>query len=274
MTTVNTLASMGDQEFVNFAKMATSKRGLAGSKASLNIRGLKAAIGRTADGEIYFQTARSEPATEAGEFTQRVIDAGVERQGHEARYARARAYDRILGYLIGSDFAAAIPNDTVVTVELYSTDLPKSVQPGRERALRKGGNVGDWLTIFPFAVYRASTGEKLTERRRKTLFAKLYKANPEQDNTVRIVSPRMTIGNINLSELTAVADVDLSVLRTRSEDLEGARRATRRFLDRAKKWTQNAIATAHQAAGKTRLGHNFGFVLETPQGTYSVVSTR
>lgn len=274
MTKVNTLANMGDQEFVDFAKKATSKRGIAGSKASLNIRGLKAAIGRTADGEFYFQTAKSEPATEIGEFTQRVIDAGVEREGHEARYARARAYDRMFAYLAHSDIAAAIPRDTVVTVELYSTDLPAKVQPGRERAARRGAAIGDWLTVFPFAVFRASTGEQLTERRRKTIFAKLYKANPEGDTTVRIVSPRMTIGRINLGNLESVADLDLSVLRTRNEADEKARRAVRRALDRAKNWAHDTILNAHQAAGKTRLGYGFGFLLETDSGTYALEPRR
>lgn len=270
MTKVNTFASMGDQEFVNFAKKATSKRGIAGSKAMLNVRGLKAAIGRTADGEFYFQTARSEPVTEIGEFTQRVIDAGVEREGHEARYARARAYDRIFAYLAHSDIANAIPRDTVVTIELYSTDLPSKVQPGRERAARRGAPIGDWLTIFPFAAFRASTGVQLTERRRKTIFANLYKANPEGDRTVRIISPRMTIGRINLGKLESVADLDLSVLRTRSVENEKARRQVRRALDRAKNWAHDTILNAHQAAGKNRLGRGFGFLLETDSGVYAL----
>lgn len=274
MTTVNTLSQMNDSEFVNFAKKATSKRGIAGSKAYLNVRGVKAAIGRMADGEFFFQTSKSEPVTERGEFTQRVVDAGVEREGHEERYNRARAYDRIFASFANSDIANAIPKDTVVTIELYSSELPAKIQPGRERAKRKGAPIGDRMTVFPYAVYNASTGMELTERRRKTLFANLYKANPEGNNDLRIISPRMTIGKINLANLESVSSVDLSILRTKSDDYAKERRAVRRLLDGAKKWAQTTILNAHQAAGKTRMGEGFGFVLETEAGSYAVVPNR
>lgn len=274
MKTVNNLSQMTDQQFVDFCKAATGRKGIFGATARLNTRGLQAFISKDKNGVLSFQTVKSDPVYKSGEFEQRVVDAGVERGSHRQRYARARAYDRIMAWLETSDFVAAIPKNSILAVELYSKDLPASAQPGRSRAIRRGANIGTNLTIFPYALYNATTMKLVNESRRRSVFAELYKTNPEQDTSVRIISPRMTVGNVNLESLTAVVDIDLSVLRTKSSQHEKDRAAYRKFMDRAKRWAEITIATSHQVAGKTRLGHGFGFVLETPVGSYVVSRTR
>ena len=258
------LEQMKDLEFINFIKnLKTNLKGkLDNVKMTLKVDGLGARFGKDQNGRPYFESSGSGPIFTAGTFTSYAKKHGFEGR----RLNRAEKYDEIFNLVIHSKFMQQLPKDTKVVCEILYNPLADEVEGGLRFATvaydKKA--LGKVMTIVPFYVEVASTGEKYPESEQ----IKDMLVNIGEENGIKFVDDRLLPdASVNVTGeidplLTMVNDQFIAKLTSRSKSDVEEKQQLKALIQTVKDSLANYLLTHPGIAGKDNLGKDIeGIIL-------------
>jgi hypothetical protein len=266
------LERMKPVEFVLFAKelLGQAAGKLKDVKISLKVDGFGARFGRDRDGKFFFETSRSGPIQSPGAFSEFNRRRGV---SDETMMARAKHYDELYDALKSSPLWYHLPIDSKVICEILYNPMADLVDGGLKFVSVKYDRerLGNVMTIAPFYVVRASTGERLPDSD-DILQAMEGLSNKD----VKIIDPKLGDMDIDVSAtlkpMSLFDDEVIAILQSRSRADKARRAEYEAVVQEVKSSLAKRILSA-EVEGKDKLGKEIeGFVLDIGGKSYKVTT--
>ena len=256
------LQKMKDEEFIEFVRSVKNEMNgkLADVKVSLKVDGAGARFGKDSDGRIFFEGSRTGPIYEPKAFSTHAKSKGYEGE----MLARAGHYDDIYDIVTKSDFAKSLPNNTKVVCELFYNPMGEMDDDGIKFVTVKYDKkkLGKVMTIVPFSVVVASTGQKHAYS--SEIIKSLYKQSTDD---IKFIDPNLTTsGQIDISAFVdpvlSLNQHSLNVLKSRKADDKLAKENIKRLIQNVKDSLADYILKHENILDKFKLGPDIeGLVL-------------
>lgn len=238
-------------------------------KLTLKIDGLGARFGKNADGEKFFESSHSGPQFSAKAFSR----FAQERNQTPEKIQRAQHYDDILDLIINSELMEKLPDDCKVHCEILYLPLAeiKNHQAKFVSVYYDTENLGKIITIVPFFVEVASTGE-LHPQSDEIKEALIKSSTPD----IKVIDDRLNPGEIKMSaigDIQTLIDMDLTVMQSRKKADAEARAGIEALFAVAKTALAQHLLKIAEQSGRHVIGKDLeGVILHTPQGRVKATS--
>lgn len=256
------LQKMKDEEFIEFVRKVKNEMGgkLADVKVSLKVDGAGARFGKDANGKVFFEGSRTGPIYEPKSFSTHAKSKGYEGE----MLVRAGHYDDIFDIVTKSDFIEALPNNTKVVCELFYNPMGEMSDDGIKFVTVKYDKkkLGKVMTIVPFSVLVASTGQKHAYS--SEIIKSLYK---QSDEDIKFIDPSLTTsGQIDISAfvdpILSLNQHSLNVLKSRKAEDKAAKENIKTLIQNVKNALADYILKHENIIDKFKLGPDIeGLVL-------------
>lgn len=189
------LQKMKDEEFIQFIRSVKDEMGgkLSNIKVSLKVDGAGARFGKDAEGKVFFEGSRTGPIYEPKSFSTHAKSKGYEGE----MLLRAEHYDDIFDIVTKSAFIKSLPNNTKVVCEMFYNPMGQMDDEGIKFVTVKYDKrkLGKVMTIVPFSVLVASTGQKHAYS--SEIIQSLLKKSTDE---IKFIDPSLvTSGSIDIS---------------------------------------------------------------------------
>jgi len=209
------LEQMKPVEFAKFARQILARAGgkLKDVPVFLKVDGFGARFGRDANGKFFFETSRSGSIQSSGAFSAYNRDRGVT---DDVLIKRAKHYDDVYEKLKSSPIWYHLPIDSKVTCEILYNPMATLTDDGLKFvSVRYDKNkLGEVMTVVPFAVIRASSGESL-----KDADAILKAMEALSNKEIKVVNPELGSIDLNVSAtlkpMSLFTDEMIEILQSR-----------------------------------------------------------
>lgn len=256
------LQKMKDEEFIEFVRKVKNEMGgkLADVKVSLKVDGAGARFGKDANGKVFFEGSRTGPIYEPKSFSTHAKSKGYEGE----MLARAGHYDDIFDIVTKSDFIKTLPNNTKVVCELFYNPMGEMSDDGIKFVTVKYDKkkLGKVMTIVPFSVLVASTGQKHAYS--SEIIKSLYK---QSDEDIKFIDPSLTTsGQIDISAfvdpILSLNQHSLNILKSRKAEDKAAKENIKTLIQNVKNALADYILKHESILDKFKLGPDIeGLVL-------------
>ena len=256
------LQKMKDEEFIEFVRKVKSEMGgkLADVKVSLKVDGAGARFGKDANGKVFFEGSRTGPIYEPKSFSTHAKSKGYEGE----MLVRAGHYDDIFDIVTKSDFIKTLPNNTKVVCELFYNPMGEMSDDGIKFVTVKYDKkkLGKVMTIVPFSVLVASTGQKHAYS--SEIIKSLYK---QSDEDIKFIDPSLTTsGQIDISAfvdpILSLNQHSLNILKSRKAEDKAAKENIKALIQNVKNALAEYILKHENILDKFKLGPDIeGLVL-------------
>lgn len=256
------LQKMKDEEFIEFVRKVKNEMGgkLADVKVSLKVDGAGARFGKDANGKVFFEGSRTGPIYEPKSFSTHAKSKGYEGE----MLVRAGHYDDIFDIVTKSDFIKTLPNNTKVVCELFYNPMGEMSDDGIKFVTVKYDKkkLGKVMTIVPFSVLVASTGQKHAYS--SEIIKSLYK---QSDEDIKFIDPSLTTsGQIDISAFVdpvlSLNQHSLNILRSRKAEDKAAKENIKALIQNVKNALAEYILKHENILDKFKLGPDIeGLVL-------------
>lgn len=256
------LQKMPDIQFIEFIKDLQKETGakLKGIDISLKVDGGGARFGISEDGKPFFEGSRTGPIFEPKAFSSYAIGKGSKPEV----VARAYHYDDMWDIITKSKFIKTLPRDSKVICEVFYNPMGEIVDSGIKfvSIVYDKSKVGTVLTIIPFEVVYASSGEKHPQS--ESIINDLIKQSTKE---IKILSPKLDLkGSINLSgmidPILSMGDDTIATLKSRKRADAPMKEMIRSIIQRVKDKIADKILDDPNIIGKDMLGPDIeGLVL-------------
>ena len=257
------LQKMPDIEFVEFIRSIKHEMSgkLENMRVSLKIDGGGGRVGVTQDGVPFFEGSRTGPITTPKAFSTFARSRG---NATEEILIRAGHYDDMYEIITKSNFIKKLPNDTKVICEILYNPMGQLIDDGIKFVSIKydKSKLGELLTIVPFKVIVASTGEDHPESDK--IIQMLYKLS---DRDIKFINPNLsTKGTIDISGMIdpvmSLQGDALNVLTSRKHADRAEKQAIKDIIQGVKNTVAEYILDHPSIIGKSILGKEIeGLVL-------------
>lgn len=244
------LEAMKDVDFVSLCRSLETGR-LVGLKTVMKVDGLAARFGKDANGEVFFESARSGPIFEPGAFS----DYTLARNPSEESLARSRHYDDILLFLKTSGVLENLPNNTKIVCEVLYKPLATEEEDGFRFVSVKYSKaaVSAKMTVLPYYAADATTGERFDDTASQAIFSLI-----QQTPDFSIIDPMLKMGTIDVSSFVSVgagvSHIELDALGSLKHADKPLKAQVKARLLEAKQGMAAAILQSDEIQGKYRLG--------------------
>ena len=256
------LQKMKDEEFIDFVRKVKNEMGgkLADVKVSLKVDGAGARFGKDANGKVFFEGSRTGPIYEPKSFT-----AHAQSKGYQGEMLlRAGHYDDIFEIVTKSDFIKSLPNNVKVVCELFYNPMGEMSDDGIKFVTVKYDKkkLGKVMTIVPFSVLVASTGQKHAYS--SEIIKSLYK---QSDEDIKFIDPSLTTsGQIDISAfvdpILSLNQHSLNILKSRKAEDKAAKENIKTLIQNVKNALADYILKHESILDKFKLGPDIeGLVL-------------
>ena len=256
------LQKMKDEEFIEFVRKVKSEMGgkLADVKVSLKVDGAGARFGKDANGKVFFEGSRTGPIYEPKSFSTHAKSKGYEGE----MLMRAGHYDDIFDIVTQSDFIKTLPNNTKVVCELFYNPMGEISDDGIKFVTVKYDKkkLGKVMTIVPFSVLVASTGQKHAYS--SEIIKSLYNKSNED---IKFIDPSLTTsGQIDISAFVdpvlSLNQHSLDILKSRKTADKAAKENIKALIQNVKNALAEYILKHENILDKFKLGPDIeGLVL-------------
>lgn len=256
------LQKMKDEEFIEFVRKVKNEMGgkLADVKVSLKVDGAGARFGKDANGKVFFEGSRTGPIYEPKSFSTHAKSKGYEGE----MLVRAGHYDDIFDIVTKSDFIKTLPNNTKVVCELFYNPMGEMSDDGIKFVTVKYDKkkLGKVMTIVPFSVLVASTGQKHAYS--SEIIKSLYK---QSDEDIKFIDPSLTTsGQIDISAfvdpILSLNQHSLNILKSRKAEDKAAKENIKTLIQNVKNALADYILKHESILDKFKLGPDIeGLVL-------------
>lgn len=256
------LQKMKDEEFIEFVRKVKNEMGgkLADVKVSLKVDGAGARFGKDANGKVFFEGSRTGPIYEPKSFSTHAKSKGYEGE----MLVRAGHYDDIFDIVTKSDFIKTLPNNTKVVCELFYNPMGEMSDDGIKFVTVKYDKkkLGKVMTIVPFSVLVASTGQKHAYS--SEIIKSLYK---QSDEDIKFIDPNLTTsGQIDISAfvdpILSLNQHSLNILKSRKAEDKAAKENIKTLIQNVKNALADYILKHESILDKFKLGPDIeGLVL-------------
>ena len=248
------LQKMKDEEFIEFVRKVKNEMGgkLDNVKVSLKVDGAGARFGKDAQGKVFFEGSRTGPIYEPKSFT-----AHAKSKGYEGEMLlRAGHYDDIFDIVTKSDFIKTLPNNTKVVCELFYNPMGEITDEGIKFVTVNYNRtkLGKLMTIVPFSVLVASTGQKHAYS--SEIIDNLYK---QSNDNIKFIDPRLaTSGQIDISAFVdpvlSLNQHSLNILKSRKAEDKLAKENIKALIQNVKNALAEYILKHENIVDKFKLG--------------------
>lgn len=267
------LENMKDINFVKFLQKVSSELDgkLKNIPIKMKVDGLGARFGKDDRGRVFFEGSRTGPVFEPKSFSKYAI-------GHSKRpevIQRSFFYDDILDVFQKSSFAKNLPNNTKVVCEVLYNPMAEMVDDGYIFVKTKYDKkkLGSLMTIVPFTVLLADTGEEHPEK--DAIIDKLLKSST---NEIKIVDSNLKIeGEIDIQgyidPIKTFDEETFRVLSSRKKADRGTKIELQNMLARIKVDLSLYLLNNEKIVDRFRLGREFeGIVIHIDGQQYKVTT--
>ncbi len=267
------LQKMKDAEYVEFVQhlKKTVDGKLTDVEVSLKVDGGGGRFGLDASGRPFFEGSRTGPI-----FEPKAFSTHAKSKGSAADVvARAEHYDDMWEVVTTSKFIKTLPKDSKVICELFYNPMADITDAGVKfvSITYDKSKLGSLMTIIPFSVVVASTGEPHPDSDK--IITSLLK---QSSADIKIVSPKLKLnGSIDIStHIDPVLSLDkqsLEVLSSRKKADAEAKEVVRALIQKSKDAVAEYILKHPSIVGKDMLGPDIeGLVLDLNGRQYKVTT--
>lgn len=257
------LQKMDDAEFVVLVQsIAKDMKGkLKDLSVNVKVDGLGGRFGKDANGKKFFESSRSGPIFEPKHFSAYAENKGMTGES----LLRAYKYDDLWDDIMQIDAFSVLPNNTKVVCEIFYNPMAEMEGDGIRfvTITYDKAKLGDRMTIIPFEVLDASTGEKRDDS--DEIIAKIIKTSNKE---VKIATNKLSVeGEIDIkAKIDPVLSMNkdtIAVLKSRKkEDVEN-KQNLKTIIQSVKDNLADYILNHPQILDKTRFGKEIeGLVLD------------
>lgn len=208
------LQEMTPEDFIIWMRSVKNELGgvLKNIKAVMKIDGLGFRFGKDNKGTVFIEGSRTGPVTDVGSFSEYTKS----KTDNVEMIARAIHYDDILKHFQTFDFMDAVPKNTKIVAELFYNPMAEETETGIKFVTVNydKSKLGSLMTIMPYTVLNASTGEEATNK--NDVLNSLYK---KSTNEVKIINPNLKFTEIDVSVFADAASVytdeSLAIIKSR-----------------------------------------------------------
>jgi len=257
------LQNMRDLDFIRFIQELKSKSNakLQGINVSLKVDGGGARFGISDTGKPFFEGSRTGPIFEPKAFS----NFAKNKDSSQEIIARSYHYDDMWEIITQSDFIKILPKDSKVVCEIFYNPMGKIEDSGITFVSIKYDRkkVGSLLTIVPFEVIFASTGEKHPESEK--IIEKLINKSTDE---IKIISPKLKFkGSIDLSgmidPILSLSQESIDLLSSRKPSDTPMKKVIRSIIQGVKDQISSKILDDSAIVGKDLMGPEIeGLVLD------------
>ena len=267
------LQKMRDEDFIEFIQSikSTMNGKLENLQVQIKADGIGSRFGRDAGGKVFYEGSRTGPI-----YIPKAFSAHARGRGAVGEIlARAEHYDDIFDIITKSKFAVALPLDTKVICEIFYNPMGQIEDDGIKFISIKydKSKLGNTMSIIPFAVVSASTGEPRSDA--TEIINSLFKYSTAD---IKFIDPKLqTAGAIDISGLvdpimTLNAD-SLMILKSRKSIDREAKQNIRDIIQRVKDSLADYILNHESILDKFKLGPEIeGLVLDINGQTVKVTT--
>jgi hypothetical protein len=158
----------------------------------LKVDGMGFRFGRDAKNRSFFESSYSGPVYDPGRFV-----AYAKERGDPGMIARAEKIEEIFAAVVNSDLMAAVPVDRKVVCEILYNPLGEITASGAIKFAQveyDRNKLGRMMTVAPFAVLVASTGERAPDA--EQILASLQELS---SSDIKVISTRLQHTPIDIS---------------------------------------------------------------------------
>lgn len=258
------------KEFLELAKSMMLHGGkLDNMKVSLKVDGAGIRFGKDVNGKFFFETSRSGPIQTHGAFSRHAAS----REGADTN--RAKHYDDMYRHIESSNLWKDLPTDTKVVAEVMYNPMAE-VKDNKIKFVSVNYDtkrLGSLMTIIPFDVIMASTGQGLKEVDKTLILSKLIKKSTAQ---IKVASAnlRSSIMDVSLilKPLEALKDAETILTSRKGVDKE-IRAAYEDVVQRVKDQLAAFILKTDSIQGKDVFGPEIeGLVLDMGSRVFKVTT--
>lgn len=247
----------------------------------LKVDGMGFRFGRDSNGRPFFESSYSGPVYDVGRFV-----AYAKQQNDPGQIARAEKIDEIFDKVINSDLMSVVPKDRKVVCEILYNPLGEVAASGAIKFVHveyDRNKLGQVMTIAPFAVLVASTGERAPDA--KEIIGELVEQSTPE---IKVISTRLQHEPIDISAtIDAVRTLSpsaVATLQSRKQADKPAKEALAQTIQAAKEQLADIILQHKGIQGKNIIGDQIeGLVLSfgdhqvkvtTPDVKQSIAASR
>lgn len=272
-TNITHLEQMKPVEFVEFARkiLIDHKGQLKDIPIDLKVDGMGCRFGRDTDGKFFFETSRSGPINTPGAFSAFNKSKGTT---DEVLINRAKHYDDLYDQVKSSPIWYHLPIDSKVICEILYNPMATLDGDGLRFVSIKydTSKLGKIMTIVPFTVITASTGEPLDNS--KTILGAMRSLSTKD---ILVIDP--DLGQVSLDvelvlkPVSIFDDEVLRILQSRKRDDQEKKLKYNEILNDVKSSLAKQLLTTN-IPGKDKLGNDIeGFVLKIGDKQYKVTTS-
>jgi len=225
----------------------------------LKVDGMGFRFGRDSNNRPFFESSYSGPVYDLGQFT-----AYAKQQGDPGQVARAEKIEEIFDKVVHSNLMAIVPKDRKVVCEILYNPLGEVAASGAIKFVHveyDRSKLGQVMTVAPFAVLVASTGEPAPDA--KQIIADLVEQSTPE---IKVISTRLEHEPIDISAtIDAVRTLTpnaTAILQSRKATDQPAKQALTQTIQGMKDHLADIVLQHKGIQGKNILGDQIeGLVL-------------
>lgn len=267
------LQKMKDEDFIEFVQSikSTMNGKLENLKVQIKADGIGSRFGRDATGRVFYEGSRTGPI-----YTPKAFSSHARGRGAVGEIlARAEHYDDIFDIITQSKFAKELPLDCKVICEIFYNPMSQIEGDGIKFISIKydKNKLGNVMSIIPFAVVSASTGEPLSNA--AEIIDSLFKYSTSD---IKFIDPKLqTSGAIDISGLIdpimSLNSDSLTILKSRKTVDREAKQNLRDIIQSVKDSLADYILRHENILDKFKLGPEIeGLVLDINGQTVKVTT--
>jgi hypothetical protein len=247
-------------------------------KTVLKVDGLSFRFGKSKDGKIFIEGARTGPQFDVGAF--RAYAAA--KNSIPEILTRAAQYDDLLKFFkTDRSIMPFLPNNVKCYCELFYNPMAKEDESGIAFVTVKydKSKLGSLMTILPYSILNAETGTP--HENEKEILKTLYK---KSNSTVKVIDPSLQMGTIDISafidpleSLLNNKEETKTILQSRKKEDKEAKQNLLMIVQKAKDQLADHLLFNPEICGLNKLcktEDGEGIVLHLPHGTYKVTSKK
>jgi len=259
-------------EFINFLREIKSVMGgkLKDLKTVMKVDGLGYRFGRDRHGNIFVEGSRTGPIFDDKAFSNYAkansIDPDV--------IARAEHYDDILTLFKNQSFMRSVPDDRKVVCEIFYNPMAAESETGITFVTVEydKNKLGKLMTILPYGVYVASTGEPADDS--SIIIRDLIS---QSNSDIKIINPQLKMGTIDINAfidpILSLGPNAINVLISRKAVDKSAKEAILGVINKVKDELADYLLNHPEIVGKYNLGPNIeGIVLHIRGKVYKITT--